>query len=161
MLGVGFGEMVIIAGIALVVIGPEKFPEFAKIFLRTVRDVRGYVDEAKRDIAKELKPIQKELGDLSRYKPEEYIDSLMAGDKDDKAKTPDAFATPQNSDKTGKNPEAPYNTAENTDLYGEYKPYSAGPSETATQAPEPNAADSANTDAASTQDNASSKPQEY
>jgi sec-independent protein translocase protein TatB len=40
MLGVGFGEMIIIAGIALVVIGPEKFPEFAKIVLHTFRDVR-------------------------------------------------------------------------------------------------------------------------
>lgn len=83
MFGIGMFEMIIIGGIALVVIGPEKFPEFAKIFMRTIRDVRSYVDEAKTEITKELAPIKKELDELSRIKPEEYIDSLMGDDSDD------------------------------------------------------------------------------
>ena len=60
MFGIGFPEMIIIAGIALVVIGPEKFPDFAKIVMRTIRDIRGYVDEARQEINKELKPMKKE-----------------------------------------------------------------------------------------------------
>ena len=76
MMGVGIGEMILIAGVALVVIGPEKFPDFAKIVLRTMRDLRGYVDDAKRDISNELRPVKRELEDLSRYDPEDYIDSL-------------------------------------------------------------------------------------
>jgi len=76
MLGIGFPEMVLIAGIALVVIGPEKFPDFAKLVVRTIRDLRGYVDEMKEEVSKELKPIKKEMDSLSRIDPEKYIDSL-------------------------------------------------------------------------------------
>ena len=76
MLGIGFGEMVLIAGIALVVIGPEKFPDFAKIVLRTVRDLRGYVDDVKQEVTKELRPVQKEIRELTRYDPETYIDAM-------------------------------------------------------------------------------------
>ena len=75
-MGVGFGEMLLIAGIALVVIGPEKFPEFVKIVLRTFRDLRGYVEDAKRDIGEELRPVKREIQQLSRYNPEDYLESL-------------------------------------------------------------------------------------
>lgn len=76
MMGIGFTEMVVIAGIALVVIGPEKFPDFAKLVIRTIRDLRGYVDEVKMEVGKELKPLKKEMDALSRIDPEKYIDSL-------------------------------------------------------------------------------------
>jgi sec-independent protein translocase protein TatB len=72
----GMGEMLIIAVIALVVMGPEKFPEFAKIALRAFRDVRGYVDDVKREMTNELRPVRRELDQLARHKPEEYIDRL-------------------------------------------------------------------------------------
>lgn len=78
MMGVGFTEMIIIAGIALVVIGPEKFPDFAKLVIRTIRDLRSYVDEVKTEVGKEFKPLKKELDALSRIDPEKYIDSLTA-----------------------------------------------------------------------------------
>ncbi|MEQ1841737.1 MAG: twin-arginine translocase TatA/TatE family subunit, partial [Verrucomicrobiales bacterium] len=70
--------MIVIAGIALVVIGPEKFPDFAKLVIRTIRDLRGYVDEMKSEVAKELKPLKKEMDALSKIDPEKYIDSLTA-----------------------------------------------------------------------------------
>jgi len=72
----GMGEILLIAGIALVVLGPEKFPEYAKIAMRAFRDVRGYVDEVKREMAEELRPVKKELQELSRHNPEDYIDSI-------------------------------------------------------------------------------------
>ena len=75
-MNVGLSEMIVIAAIALVFLGPEKFPEFAKIVIRTVRDVRSYVNDAKRDIAQELKPVKKEFKELSRYEPEKYIETL-------------------------------------------------------------------------------------
>lgn len=85
MLGIGPGEMVLIAVVALVVIGPEKFPEFAKIALRTFRDLRGYMDDVKGELRKELQPVKKEIDQVSKYKPEDYIDA-MTGEtaKDDK-----------------------------------------------------------------------------
>ncbi len=76
MLGMGISEMILIAGIALVIIGPEKFPEFAKICMRTIRDLRSYVEEAKDDLRKELTPIKKEIDEVKSYDPESYIDAL-------------------------------------------------------------------------------------
>lgn len=95
MLGIGMGEMIVIGGIALIVIGPERFPEFAKIVMRTIRDVRGYVDEAKREITKEIAPVKRELDEMSRYDPETYIDRLMADDDEDEppASDIDDYAT--------------------------------------------------------------------
>jgi hypothetical protein len=48
----------------------------AKVFIRTVRDVRGYWDEAKTELTKEINPLKKEMNQLSKYKPEEFIDHL-------------------------------------------------------------------------------------
>jgi len=78
MMGIGITEMVLIAGIALVVIGPEKFPDFAKLMIRTIRDLRSYVDEVKLEVGKEFKPLKKEMEALSKIDPEKYIDSLTA-----------------------------------------------------------------------------------
>lgn len=83
MMGIGIGEMVLIAGIALIVIGPEKFPDFAKLVIRTIRDLRGYVDDIKSEVSKELKPIKDEMNNLSRIDPEKYIDSLTSDTSDD------------------------------------------------------------------------------
>ncbi|OQC08312.1 MAG: Sec-independent protein translocase protein TatB [Candidatus Hydrogenedentes bacterium ADurb.Bin101] len=69
------GEMILIAAIALIVIGPEKFPDFAKIALRTMRDLRGYVDDIQNEVSKELKPLKKEIDTLSRDS-QKYIDTL-------------------------------------------------------------------------------------
>ena len=76
MMGIGFGEMVLIASIALIVFGPEKFPDFAKIAIRTINDLRGYVDEIQKEVSKEIKPIKRELEQMSKYDPEKYIDAL-------------------------------------------------------------------------------------
>jgi sec-independent protein translocase protein TatB len=69
-------EIMVFAGIALVIIGPDKFPGFAKIAIRTMKDIRGYVADAQRDIAKEIIPVKKELDKLAKIDPEKYIDSL-------------------------------------------------------------------------------------
>jgi sec-independent protein translocase protein TatB len=93
MMGIGFFEMVVIAGVALVLLGPEKFPDFAKIALRTIRDLRGYVDDVKQEITKEIRPIQNEIKTLSRYDPETYIDTLSSSSTN-KGFTPPATDEP-------------------------------------------------------------------
>lgn len=72
----GIGEIIIIAAIALVVLGPEKFPEYAKIAMRAYRDFRGYIDDIKREMAEELKPVQREIQQLARHNPEDYVEHL-------------------------------------------------------------------------------------
>ncbi|MCK5862881.1 MAG: twin-arginine translocase subunit TatB [Candidatus Hydrogenedentes bacterium] len=103
MLGIGFGEMILIAGVALIVFGPEKFPDFAKIVLRTVSDLRGYVDEIQQEVAKEIKPIKRELDQISKYDPEKYIDGLskgITGNTDETPTASDGTSTTSKSEST-------------------------------------------------------------
>jgi len=72
----GMSEVMIVAVIALVVLGPEKFPEYAKIAMRAYRDFRGYIDDIKREMANELKPVKDEIRELARHNPEEYVEDL-------------------------------------------------------------------------------------
>ena len=94
----GFTEILMIAAVALIFLGPEKFPAQAKIFMRLLRDVRGYWDEAKRDLAEELKPVKKELKELEKYKPEDYLDSITSDDQDTSL---DAQGYPKTGEETG------------------------------------------------------------
>ena len=108
MMGIGFGEMVLIAGIALIFLGPEKFPEFAKIVMRTIRDLRGYMDDIKEEVSKELRPVQKEIRSLSRYDPETYIDAMTGysgSDNNANRQTPPSAGAGDKS--TGDKQEAP------------------------------------------------------
>ncbi len=78
---IGFTEMIIVAGIALVVIGPEKFPDFAKMAIKTFRDLRGYFDDLKTEAIREINPVRDELDKLARVDPEKYIDALTRDDE--------------------------------------------------------------------------------
>jgi sec-independent protein translocase protein TatB len=80
---VGVFEMLVIAAVALMVLGPEKFPEFAKMAARFVKDIRSYANEIQREVAKEIKPMTKELEDLRRIDPEKYLDKLASDDEED------------------------------------------------------------------------------
>lgn len=80
-MGIGMGEMIFLAVIALVVLGPEKFPQYAKMFLRAFKDFRGYMDEVKTDVVREITPIRRELDKINRTDPEKLIDTLMGGDE--------------------------------------------------------------------------------
>jgi sec-independent protein translocase protein TatB len=80
---VGFFEMAVIAGVALMVLGPEKFPEYAKIAMRGFRDVRKYMTEAQREITKELNPLKDELDEITRMNPESYLDDILKEEEED------------------------------------------------------------------------------
>ena len=82
MLNIGMPELLVIAGIALIFLGPEKFPTQAKVFLRLVRDFREHWDDAKRDILNEINLVKKEFRELRKFKPEELLDKLT-GESDE------------------------------------------------------------------------------
>lgn len=63
MFDIGFWELVIIALVALVIIGPERLPAFARDAGRVFRKVRSFIQSAKREIEKELELDQ--LNDLN------------------------------------------------------------------------------------------------
>lgn len=54
MFDIGFWELVIIAIIALIIIGPERLPQFARDAGRFIAKIRKYVQNAKRELEKEL-----------------------------------------------------------------------------------------------------------
>ncbi|GEM_PF-1028011 len=87
MVGIGFSEMLIIAGIALVLLGPEKFPEFAKMAIRAWRDLQKYMDEMKTEIAKEVKPLERELREVARKTEEVYKEALEEVESEDSSYT--------------------------------------------------------------------------
>jgi sec-independent protein translocase protein TatB len=72
----GIQELVVIAVLALIVLGPEKFPTYAKIALRAYRDLRTYFEDTKRDITREFNPLRKEFDEIKRQRPEDIIDRL-------------------------------------------------------------------------------------
>jgi Tat protein translocase TatB subunit len=97
-MGIGMGEMIFIAVIALVVLGPEKFPQYAKMFLRAFKDFRGYMDEVKTDVVREINPIRRELDKINRTDPEKLIDTLMGGDEKKPEVTAEGAAAPKTED---------------------------------------------------------------
>ena len=80
---VGFSEMFVIAAVALLVLGPEQFPKYAKMAARFIRDIRNYANEVQTEIAKEIKPLTKELGDFTKLDPKRYLDKLIEEDAAD------------------------------------------------------------------------------
>lgn len=125
MFNIGMMEMVVIAGIALMILGPEKFPTQAKIFLRLVRDFRDHWDDAKRDILQELNPVKKELRELQRFRPEEIIDKLTGDEENAKKPESDPYVPVVQSEMPGAN-EAP------VEFGGATNPESQGRSESTT-----------------------------
>ena len=92
MFNIGMPELLVIAGIALIFLGPEKFPTQAKVFLRMFRDFREHWDDAKRDILNEINPVKKEFRELRKFKPEELLDKLT-GESDDTPQSAPAIST--------------------------------------------------------------------
>lgn len=54
MFDIGFWELVIIALVALIIIGPEHLPKLAHDAGRLIRKARHFIQNAKREIEKEL-----------------------------------------------------------------------------------------------------------
>lgn len=83
MFNIGTPELLVIAAAALIILGPEKFPTQAKVFLRMLREFREHWDDAKRDIMNEINPVKKEFRELTKYKPEDLLDRLTGETPDD------------------------------------------------------------------------------
>jgi sec-independent protein translocase protein TatB len=54
MFGLGFGEIVIIAILALVLLGPSRLPEAAKTLGKTLREIRKHTDDLKDQFESEI-----------------------------------------------------------------------------------------------------------
>ena len=106
MFDIGFWELVAIAVIALLIIGPEKLPGFARDAGRLFRKARNFAQTTKRELEKELELDRiDDLNDeirradrLFREAPDRFMRDTEAGADADTPKTP---ATPQKSTESG------------------------------------------------------------
>ncbi len=88
---IGFPEIIMIFVVVLLLFGPKKLPDFAKMLGKAIRDFRETVNEArstieeeieKADITKDLKEIDNDIRDMADIgKPDIYND-LKEIDKD-------------------------------------------------------------------------------
>ncbi len=62
---IGLGELIGIAIVALIVLGPEKLPRYAADAAKMLRTVRRMAIDARAEVTKELGPELSSLGDLN------------------------------------------------------------------------------------------------
>ncbi len=64
MLGsVGFGELMVILGLALLIFGPKKLPEIGKTLGRSLREFRSATSDLKRSIEQEVNSLDDKSND--------------------------------------------------------------------------------------------------
>lgn len=76
--GVGPLEMMLVAVIAIVVLGPERFPQAAVQVAKAIKFLRGYATEATSDLREEFKELTKEYEDLRKELNEIKRDGVQA-----------------------------------------------------------------------------------
>lgn len=83
MFDVGFSELVVIAVVALIVIGPERLPKVARTAGYLLGRARRYVDDVKADINREiqlddLKKLQADLEESARKIEQDVAKEMQA-----------------------------------------------------------------------------------
>ena len=89
MFDIGFSELMVIAVVALVVIGPERLPRVARTLGHLFGRLQRYVNEVKSDISREM-----ELEELRKFKNEfeNAASSVETQIRDEMNETQSAFA---------------------------------------------------------------------
>jgi sec-independent protein translocase protein TatB len=64
--GVGPMEMALVAVIAVVVLGPQRFPEFAVQIARAIKYLRGYANDATSELRAEFQELTREYEDMRK-----------------------------------------------------------------------------------------------
>ena len=100
MFDVGFSEIVLIAVVALVVVGPEKLPKLARTLGALVGRVRGYVATVKGEVEREMQ--FEELKKLQQHIHSQNIQSEQMPSEVKKSRQRKTTAKPQSTSKTKK-----------------------------------------------------------
>jgi Tat protein translocase TatB subunit len=85
MFGIGLPELLIIAALALILIGPKKLPDLAKSLGKTLGELRKATDDVKETIFEEIKPIKDELP--NKWEMEEALKKKFMGGEEEEKKT--------------------------------------------------------------------------
>jgi sec-independent protein translocase protein TatB len=104
---IGTGELLALAVLALLVLGPEKLPEYAAEAARFIRQLRKMANEARTEVTRELGPELEGL-DLRDLNPRSLVRKHLLDPLDDDDDTPqprDQSAPRHRSDSSA---DAPY-----------------------------------------------------
>jgi Tat protein translocase TatB subunit len=63
-LGIGLPEVILISVVAVIVLGPERFPQAAVQVARAIRWLRGYANENTRDLRREFAELTQEYEEM-------------------------------------------------------------------------------------------------
>ena len=77
-LGIGLPEIVLISLIAVIVLGPERFPEVAVQVARAIKWLRGYATENTRDLRNEFAELTREYEQM-REELDEVRQAVTSG----------------------------------------------------------------------------------
>ena len=97
MFGLGFGELIVILIVALLLFGPEKLPEVARTMGKAVAELRRAMDEFRHEVSTPRFEVERELRDLS-IKPNSTQSALNAAVQNVSDEAPAAVADPKNSE---------------------------------------------------------------
>ena len=96
MFGIGLPELILILGIALIVVGPEKLPEMAKSIAKVVLDLKKTASALKESLHEEMKeelgqdPWQQKLGDAYPNLPSTTVPPEPGAEEIDAVSPPDS-----------------------------------------------------------------------
>jgi sec-independent protein translocase protein TatB len=99
MFGLGMGELILIAVVALLALGPDRLPDAAKRIGQTIRDLRRQTDQLKRTIEQDS-----QLGDAMKEIRSALRDNPL---QDSPTKTPKKKKTPPATNKPAESGEKP------------------------------------------------------
>ncbi|MER2561251.1 MAG: twin-arginine translocase TatA/TatE family subunit [Myxococcaceae bacterium] len=94
MLNIGTGEIIFIAIAALLILGPQKLPEFARTIGKLVRDFRRQTDDVRSTVEREFYKMDQELTkEVPAPVPQPAQDAIAHGHH--AGELPDALPTPE------------------------------------------------------------------
>lgn len=104
MFGLGMGELILIAVVALLALGPDRLPDAAKRIGQTIRDLRRQTDQLKRTIEQDsqLGDAMKEIRSALRDNPLQDSPTKTPRKKTPPAATNKAAASGEKPAKEGK-----------------------------------------------------------
>ena len=97
MFGIQGGEFIVLVVVALLVIGPERLPEYSAKLAKLVRQLRGLADTAKVQLREQMGPdfddVDWKQYDPRQYDPRRIVREALMDDESDDAQ-PEEFKAP-------------------------------------------------------------------
>ncbi|MDP9399123.1 MAG: sec-independent translocase [Actinomycetota bacterium] len=87
-MGIGWGELLALAILGLLVLGPEKLPGFAADAGRFIRQLRRIAEDARTEVRESLGPELSQL-DLRDVDPRRFVDRHFLADDDASTRRPE------------------------------------------------------------------------